>query len=100
MPDLRRPDPAGAVHLAHNELGAHQVHRRPDHPGKDATMSTKTDYEPYLVPCPRCGYPDSRDDGPYEPHWTDAALGGPPDPRVHLLWCAACGKPFDAGPGA
>ena len=58
-------------------------------------------YGTYSCPCPRCGYPESRDDGPYDyvPQFDDA-LGGPPGPRVHLLWCGRCGKPFDAGPAA
>jgi len=53
----------------------------------------------YSCPCPRCGYPESRDDGPYQADpFYDAKLGGPPDPRIHLMWCGRCGKPFDAGP--
>jgi hypothetical protein len=57
------------------------------------------DYEHYSAPCPRCGYPEARDDGPYPPDpASDAAFGGPPDPEVHLLWCGRCGKPFDVGP--
>lgn len=52
-------------------------------------------YEVYTdVQCPRCGCTDARDAGPYEPDWTDEALG-PPDDRVHLMWCSGCGKPFD-----
>jgi hypothetical protein len=47
------------------------------------------------IKCPRCGYIEARDAGPYESDWTDDALGGPPDPRVHLMWCGRCGKPFD-----
>jgi hypothetical protein len=56
-------------------------------------------YDPYGCPCPRCGYPETVDKGPYEyiPALDDE-LGGPPDPRVHLMWCGRCGKPFDAGP--
>jgi hypothetical protein len=54
-------------------------------------------YEAYCCPCPRCGYPDSVDDGPYAAAPSDAELG-PPDPLVHLLWCGRCGKPFDVGP--
>lgn len=50
-------------------------------------------YETYDCPCPRCGY-----QGPYEPSPLDDAPGGPPDPRVHLLWCGRCEKPFNAGP--
>lgn len=53
-------------------------------------------YEIYSCDCPRCGYPESRDDGPYEPCALDGPLGVP-DPRVHLMWCGRCGKPFDAG---
>lgn len=54
-------------------------------------------FERYPCECPRCGYPEPVDHGPYEydPEFDDA-LGGPPDPRVHLLWCGRCGKPFDA----
>lgn len=56
-------------------------------------------YEIYECPCPRCGCPDSLDQGPYDYiPGLDDALGGPPDPRVHLLWCRGCRKPFDAGP--
>jgi hypothetical protein len=51
--------------------------------------------DPY--PCPRCGYPETVDAGPYEPSGLDTALG-PVDPEVHLMWCGRCGKPFDAGP--
>ena len=47
--------------------------------------------------CPRCGYPETRDDGPYESHPADVLLGEV-DPRVHLMWCGRCGKPFDAAP--
>lgn len=55
--------------------------------------------EPYECPCPRCGYPKTVDLGPYEyVPGLDDALGGPPDPRVHLMQCGRCGKPFDAGP--
>jgi len=59
-----------------------------------------TPYEIYDdVPCPRCGYTECRDDGPYDYiPWLDDPLGGAPDPKVHLLWCGRCGKPFDAGP--
>jgi hypothetical protein len=56
-----------------------------------------TTYETYSSACPRCGYPETIDAGPYEPSWTDAELG-PPGPDIHLLWCGRCGKPFDAGP--
>ena len=55
-------------------------------------------YEHYNSECPRCGYPETRDDGPYEPHWADASLSPPLDPRTHLMWCGRCGKPFDACP--
>jgi len=55
-------------------------------------------YERYNSECPRCGYPETRDDGPYKPHWTDATLSPPLDPRTHLMWCGRCGKPFDACP--
>jgi hypothetical protein len=53
----------------------------------------------YSCPCPRCGYPETSDAGPYvhEPVYDDK-LGGPPDPRIHLMWCGRCGGPFDAGP--
>jgi DNA-directed RNA polymerase subunit RPC12/RpoP len=52
-------------------------------------------YEPYTdAECPRCGYTEARDDGPYEPHWLDRGLP-PLDPRVHLMWCGRCGRPFD-----
>jgi len=53
--------------------------------------------EAIISACPVCGYPDCRDLGPYgyQPEW-DNALGGPPDPRVHLLTCGRCGKDFDA----
>ena len=63
-------------------------------------MSTSTAaYETYACPCPRCGYPETRDDGPYDYiPGIDDQLGGPPDPAVHLMWCGRCGKPFDAGP--
>ena len=53
--------------------------------------------ETYSCACPRCGYPETRDSGPYDPHPFDAALGTP-DPAIHLMWCGRCGKPFDAGP--
>lgn len=57
-------------------------------------------YEPYVnAECPRCGYTECRDDGPYEPGPIEAAGILPPvDPSVHLLWCGRCGKPFDAAP--
>ena len=49
--------------------------------------------------CPRRGCTDARDAGPYDPDpWSDDALGGPPDPCVHLMWCLGCGKPFDVAP--
>jgi rubrerythrin len=55
----------------------------------------KAAYEIYTdVVCPRCGYTEARDAGPYEPDWTDAELG-PVDDRVHLMWCGRCGGPFD-----
>jgi hypothetical protein len=50
--------------------------------------------------CPRCGNTrNNRDAGPYEyiPELDDA-LGGVPDPKVHLIWCGACFKPFDVAP--
>jgi hypothetical protein len=50
------------------------------------------------VACPRCGCTEARDDGPYEYMPLDDALGGPPDPRVHLMWCLGCGKSFDVAP--
>ncbi len=61
---------------------------------------TTTPYEPYVgVDCPRCGYPETVDQGPYDYiPGLDDHLGGPPDPAVHLLWCGRCSKPFDAGP--
>lgn len=60
---------------------------------------TTTTTETYSCPCPRCGYPESRDAGPYDYIGAlDDALGGQPDPRIHLMWCGRCGKPFDAGP--
>lgn len=52
-------------------------------------------YEPYHLDCPRCGYPESIDRGPYEPSPLDEGLWPPLDPRVHCLWCGRCGKPFD-----
>jgi hypothetical protein len=54
-------------------------------------------YERCSAACPRCGYGESVDLGPYEyyPKFDDP-LGGPPEPRVHLLICGRCGKPFDA----
>jgi hypothetical protein len=57
-------------------------------------------YEVYTdVECPRCGYTEARDAGPYEPDpLTDDELGGPTDPRVHLMWCGRCGGPFDVAP--
>jgi hypothetical protein len=50
--------------------------------------------------CPRCGNTErNRDAGPYDPDpFFDDAMGGPPDPRVHLIYCGGCGKPFDAAP--
>lgn len=58
---------------------------------------------PWLVyddtTCPVCGNTEgNRDHGPYEPHPLDDALGGTPDPRIHLMTCGRCGKCFDAGP--
>lgn len=52
-------------------------------------------YEIYTdVECPRCGYTEARDAGPYEPSWLDEGLP-PLDSRVHLMWCGRCGGPFD-----
>jgi DNA-directed RNA polymerase subunit RPC12/RpoP len=60
---------------------------------------TMTTYEAYTdVECPRCGYTEARDDGPYSYHPFDDELGGTPDPHIHLMWCGRCGKPFDVGP--
>jgi DNA-directed RNA polymerase subunit RPC12/RpoP len=49
--------------------------------------------------CPRCGNTEgNHDDGPYSYHPFDDQLGGTPDPRIHLMWCGQCGKPFDVAP--
>lgn len=47
-------------------------------------------YEHYLTPCPRCGYPETMDSGPYPnpPESEDQAL--------HLIHCPRCGKESDA----
>lgn len=47
-------------------------------------------YEQYLIPCPRCGYPETMDTGPYKnlPESEDQAL--------HLIYCPSCGKESDA----
>lgn len=56
-------------------------------------------YEVYAASCPCCGNSENnRDHGPYEYHPLDDFLGGPPDPRVHLMSCGSCGKCFDAAP--
>ena len=60
-------------------------------------------YEVYSgVACPRCGHTEARDHGPYaEDDYfpeIDDANGGPPDSHLHLMTCAGCHKPFDAGP--
>lgn len=47
-------------------------------------------------PCPRCGYPETQDFGPYEPDPSDAIIG-PVDPEIHYLECGRCGCGFDAG---
>lgn len=61
-----------------------------------ATMAAL--WEPYGTPCPRCGYTETQDHGPYEYSPFDEALGGPPDHQLHYLSCGQCGKGFDAGP--
>jgi hypothetical protein len=62
---------------------------------------TKREYEPYTntAPCPRCGYPEAIDNGPYQPSFADDELG-PVDPEVHMMICGRCGKPFDVAPEA
>lgn len=50
-------------------------------------------YYPYLHSCPHCGYPESKDYGPY----ADAErLGIPAD--LHLLMCGRCSRSFESGP--
>jgi hypothetical protein len=55
-----------------------------------------TSYQTYDAECPRCGYPETRDHGPYEPRPSDAVLG-PVDPDVHMMTCGRCGDVFDVG---
>jgi DNA-directed RNA polymerase subunit RPC12/RpoP len=61
---------------------------------------TGATYEAYTdVECPRCGYTEARDAGPYEYlPGIDDKLGGVPHPTVHLMWCGRCGKSFDVAP--
>lgn len=53
-----------------------------------------TNWEPYNSQCPCCGYPESRDFGPYE---EDLHLG-PINTLVHILQCGRCLKYFDVDP--
>ena len=58
-------------------------------------------HEPYSCPCPRCGYPETQDHGPYAPDpFYDMLMDPPYSAEVHLMTCGRCGKPFDAGPDA
>lgn len=60
----------------------------------------KKPYEVYAdTECPRCGNTGNNiDHGPYKPHPLDEALGGTPDPSVHLMTCGGCHKVFDVAP--
>ena len=54
-------------------------------------------YEPHDTACPRCGYPETVDRGPYEVAFPEMTADHG-CPEVHYLTCGRCGKGFDAGP--
>lgn len=58
----------------------------------------KPAYEIYDdVQCPRCGYSECRDTGPYTDYWPGIDEQLPPvDDGIHYLVCGRCGKGFDA----